>query len=632
MSRSGRLALPDDILLSVDKAARYIGNEVNAVIKDKDSVDIRIAMCFPDVYEIGMSHIGMQILYSMWNERSDVWCERVFCPWPDLFSVMKERGIRLFALESQEEIISFDFVGITLMYEMCYTNVLEMLDLSGIPLHSKDRGDDCPIVMGGGACTYNPEPIAPFFDFFYIGEGEVMYDRILDLYKSHKHSGNYSRKAFLHEAAKLPGVYVPSLYEVTYNEDDTIKSHSPIYPDIPSVIKRQVVKDLDSAYYPTKPVVPNVRAVQDRAVIEVQRGCIRGCRFCQAGDTYRPTRERSVEKCLSIAKDVLSSTGYDELSLSSLSTSDYRELSRLMDELIDICKEENVNISLPSLRIDAFSLDVMGKVQDVKKSSLTFAPEAGSQRLRDVINKGLSVSDIMDGAKKAFLLGWNKVKLYFMLGLPTETKEDREAIADLSNELAALYYDAIPKEKRKGRVSVNVSTSFFVPKPFTPFQWYRMFEPGEYLSRAHDVNSAIKSQLNHKSISYSWHDAETTVLEGVFALGDRRIAPAIEYAYKKGQIFDAWTDFFDFSVWEEAFEKTGIDKDFYIGRIKPISEILPWDFIDCGVSRKFLEKEWERAFEGTVTPNCRSRCSSCGCLDMKTGVCVEERKKSEDAL
>ena len=629
MSLTKRLALPDDILLKVEKAARYIGNEVNAVYKDKDSVDIRIAMCFPDVYEIGMSHIGMQILYSMWNERPDTWCERVFSPWPDLFSVMKERGIKLFALESQEELLSFDLIGITMMYEMCYTNVLEILDLSGIPLYSKDRGDDCPIVMGGGACTYNPEPIADFFDLLYVGEGEVQYDHLLDLYKRHKHSGSYSRKAFLHEAAKIPGVYVPLLYEVSYNPDNTIKAFTPLYPDIPAVIKRQVVNDLDGAPYPEKPVVANVKAVQDRAVIEVQRGCIRGCRFCQAGTTYRPARERSVERCLSIAKEQLKAAGYDELSLSSLSTSDHKELPVLMDELISFCREMNVNISLPSLRIDAFSLDVMEKVQDVRKSSLTFAPEAGSQRLRDVINKGLSVEDIMNGARDAFLLGWNKVKLYFMLGLPTETKEDREDIAHLANEVAVLYYDTIRKEDRKGRVSVNVSTSFFVPKPFTPFQWYRMFSPGEYLGRAHDVNSTIKSELNHKSITYSWHDAETTVLEGVFALGDRRIAPAIEYAYKKGQIFDAWTDFFDFDVWKEAFEKTGINIDHYIGRIKPLDEILPWDFIDCGVSRKFLEREWERAKEGVVTRNCREGCSLCGCFDMKTGVCVEERFKRE---
>ncbi|MBP5164265.1 MAG: TIGR03960 family B12-binding radical SAM protein [Lachnospiraceae bacterium] len=627
MSLAKRLALPDDVLMKVDKAARYIGNEVNAVYKDKESVDIRIAMCFPDVYEIGMSHIGMQILYSMWNERPDTWCERVFCPWPDLFSMMKERGIRLFALESQEELLSFDLVGITLMYEMCYTNILEILDLSGIPLHSKDRGDEYPIVMGGGACSYNPEPIADFFDLFYLGEGEVQYDQILDLYKSHKHSKSYSRKAFLHEVAKIPGVYVPSLYEVSYNPDNTIRAFTPLYPDIPTVIKRQVVSDLDSAPYPKKPVVANVKAVQDRAVIEVQRGCIRGCRFCQAGTTYRPARERSAKTCLNIAKEQLRSTGYDELSLSSLSTSDHKELPVLMDELISFCREENVNISLPSLRIDAFSLDVMEKVQDVKKSSLTFAPEAGSQRLRDVINKGLSVEDIMKGARDAFLLGWNKVKLYFMLGLPTETKEDREDIAHLANEVAALYYDTIKKEDRKGRVSVNVSTSFFVPKPFTPFQWYRMFEPGEYLSRAHDVNAAIKSELNHKSITYSWHDAETSVLEGIFALGDRRIAPAIEYAYKKGQIFDAWTDYFNFGIWEEAFEKTGINTDFYISRIKPLDEILPWDFIDCGVSREFLEKEWERAKEGVVTKNCRKGCSLCGCFDMKTGVCVERRDR-----
>lgn len=619
-----KLALSDEILMQIDKPARYIGNELNAVKKDKADVDIRFAMCFPDVYEIGMSHLGIQILYDMFNKRSDTWCERVYSPWPDLHAILKEQNIPLFGLESQEPLKEFDFIGITLQYEMCYTNILQILDLSQIPLLSKDRSNDNPIVIGGGPCSYNPEPIADFFDIFYIGEGEVVYDNLLELYKEHK-KGNYDRAAFLHEAAKIPGLYVPSLYEVTYKEDNTIASFTPIYDDIPRTIKKQVEMQLSEAVYPEKPVVPFIKATQDRIVLEIQRGCIRGCRFCQAGMIYRPNREKRVSDLKEKARQMIRNTGYEEISLSSLSSSDYKELPELLDFLIDECKDQHINISLPSLRIDAFSLDVMSKVQDVKKSSLTFAPEAGSQRMRNVINKGLTVENILGGAEEAFKGGWNKVKLYFMLGLPTETEEDMRAIPELANDIAALYYDTVPKEQRNGKCQVTISTSFFVPKPFTPFQWAGMFTPEDYLGRAKIVNDHLKEQLNHKSIRYNWHEADVTVLEGLLARGDRRVAKAILYVYEHGGFFDAWREFFDYNRWLEAFEACGISIDFYALRERPLDEILPWDFIDIGVTKEFMIREWNQAHKETVTPNCRMRCSGCGAKEFHGGVCYEDK-------
>ena len=616
-----KLALSDEILLEIEKPARYIGNEINSVMKDKEKVDIRFAMCFPDVYEIGMSHLGIQILYDMFNRREDTWCERVYSPWPDLDTIMRKENIPLFALESQDNIKDFDFLGITIQYEMCYTNILQILDLSQIPLHASERSEDDPIVMGGGPCAYNPEPLAKFFDIFYIGEGETVFDELLDEYKIWKKSGK-SRKEFLEKAAEIPGLYVPAFYDAEYNEDGTLAAFYPNNKHAKETIDKQVVMDFDNVCYPKEPVVPFIKATQDRVTLEIQRGCIRGCRFCQAGMIYRPTREKNVEFLKETAKEMLESTGHEEISLSSLSSSDYSKLPELIDFLIEECSERNVNISLPSLRIDAFSLDVMSKVQDIKKSSLTFAPEAGTQRMRNVINKGLTQEDILNGSFKAFQGGWSRVKLYFMLGLPTETEEDMKGIAHLAEEVAKKYYE-IPKDQRHGRCQIVVSTSFFVPKPFTPFQWAPMCKKEEYLDRAKIVKSEIRAQLNQKSIKYNYHEADVTVLEGILARGDRKVADVLELAYKKGALFDAWSEYFRYDLWMESFEELNIDPEFYTLRQRPLDELLPWDFINAGVTKKFLQKEWKTAMEETVTPNCRMKCSGCGAGKYKGGVCIE---------
>lgn len=617
-----KLALSNEILMSIDKPARYIGNEVNMVRKNLDDVAIRFAMCFPDVYEIGMSHLGIQILYDMFNQRPDVYCERVYSPWSDLHKIMKEQGIPLFTLETQSPVKDMDFLGITIQYEMCYTNILQILDLSRIPLLAEMRTEDDPIVIGGGPCTYNPEPLADFFDLFYIGEGETRYDELFELYKTVRKQGG-TRQEFLRAACHLPGIYVPSLYEVSYREDGLIASFAPKYDDVPSTVRKEVQMDVTHTSYPRKPLVPFIKATQDRVVLEIQRGCIRGCRFCQAGMIYRPTRERELSMLKSCAKEMLESTGHEEISLSSLSSSDYSQLAELIDYLMEF-REKGVNISLPSLRIDAFSLDVMSKVQDVRKSSLTFAPEAGSQRLRDVINKGLTEEVILNGAGLAFEGGWQKVKLYFMLGLPTETEEDRKEIPRLADKIARRYYE-IPKEKRNGKCQITISTSFFVPKPFTPFQWASMYPKEEYLARARTVNEEMKEQLNRKSLKYNWHEADVTVLEGVFARGDRRVGQVLLKAYEKGCLFDAWSEFFDNQKWMESFEECGVSIDFYNLRARETDEILPWDFIDCGVSKSFLMREWQRARKGEVTSNCRMQCSGCGASQFGGGVCLEHQ-------
>lgn len=611
--------LNEKILMQVEKPARYIGNEPNMCIKDPENVAINLALCFPDVYEIGMSNIGIQIIYELFNRREDTYCERVFSPWHDLDAMMREQNIPLFTLETQRPVRDMDMLGISMGYELCYTNILQVLDLSGIPLYAKDRTDQDPIVFGGGTCAYNPEPIADFFDFLYIGEAETRYDEVLDLYKKYRKD----RKRFLREVSHVEGIYVPSLYDVEYNSDGTIKSFYPLFEDVPESVKRQVVADMDSVRFIDRPIVPFIKVTQDRVVLEIMRGCIRGCRFCQAGIIYRPLREHSLEYLKDYAVKMLEITGADEISLSSLSSSDYSKIAELLDFLIDYTSKKKINISLPSLRIDAFSLDVMNKVQDVKKSSLTFASEAGTQRLRDVINKGITEEDIMKGSMEAFRGGWNKVKMYFMLGLPTETPEDRDGIGNLCERIAENYY-TIPKEERTGKVQIQASSSFFVPKPFTPFQWAPMYTAEEYRDMAGAVKDHIREQLNQKCIKYAWHDPEVSVLEGVFARGDRKLSKLIETAYKKGCIYDAWSDSFRPDLWDEAFDECGLSKAFYNRERKP-DEILPWDFIDMGVSREFLVREWNNALSGTVTANCRQQCSGCGARCFEGGVCFENK-------
>ncbi len=606
------------LLLSVEKPGRYSGGEINSVIKDKAKVDVRFAFCFPDTYEIGMSHLGMKILYSQFNEREDVWCERVFAPWIDFEEKMRERKIPLFALESRDPIKDFDFIGFTLQYEMCYTNVLNMLDLAEVPLKSSERDEKYPLVVAGGPCVCNAEPIADFIDIFFLGEGEEIDLELIDLYKKHKKNG-YNKQEFLKEAAKIEGVYVPSLYDVEYYEDGKIKAVVP-KDDAPKTIKKRIIKDMDSCYYPDKFVVPFIQIVHDRAVQEIFRGCIRGCRFCQAGFIYRPVREKSAEVVNKQARCLCESTGYDEVSLSSLSTSDYRELEPLLNDMLEWTEKSHVSLALPSLRIDNFSEELLEKISHVRKSGLTFAPEAGTQRLRDVINKNVTEEEILETCKTAFKGGYTAVKLYFMMGLPTETDEDLKGIAELGQKIVDLYYSLDTRPNGKS-VSVSISVAVFVPKPFTPFE----FEPQITAEEMVRKQEFLKSQITTRKISLSMHDSSTSFLEAVFAKGDRRLGSVLLSAFEKGCKFDSWTECFQNDKWQEAFRECGINPEFYALRSRDYDEINPWDHLDYAVSKEFLIRENKLAHKDTTTPNCREKCSNCGAVCYGKGVCFERR-------
>ena len=606
------------LLLSVQKPGRYSGGEINSVIKDKQKVDVRFAFCFPDTYEIGMSHLGMKILYSQFNSREDIWCERVFAPWTDFEEVMRREKLPLFALESRDPIKDFDFIGFTLQYEMAYTNVLNMLDLAGVPLKSKDRKELSPLVVAGGPCACNPEPLADFVDIFFLGEGEEVDLEVIDLYKEHKKKGS-SKEEFLKAAAKIEGVYVPSLYDLEYNPDGTIASLS-AKGDTPKSVKKRIIKDLDKVYYPDSFVVPFIEIVHDRVVEEVFRGCIRGCRFCQAGFIYRPVREKSAETVNRQAKRLCENTGYDEISLSSLSTSDYREIEPLLSKMLDWTEKSHVSMALPSLRIDNFSEELLEKINHVRKSGLTFAPEAGTQRLRDVINKNVTEDEIINTCKMAFAGGYTAVKLYFMLGLPTETDEDLKGIADLGQKIVDTYYSMPNKPKGKS-VSVSISVSTFVPKPFTPFQ----FEPQITEEEIRRRQEYLKSCITTRKISLSYHDSSTSFLEGVLARGDRRLGAVIEEAFLSGCRFDSWTECFNLEKWLDAFKKCGISPEFYANRKREYSEINPWDHLDYAVTKSFLIKESKLAHSEQTTPNCREKCAGCGANCYGEGVCFENR-------
>ncbi len=607
-----------EILLQAEKPARYIGNEINMVKKDPKKADIRIAFCFPDVYEVGMSHLGLQILYYFLNRREDTYCERCFAVWHDMEKLMCENGIPLFALETGDPIRDFDFVAFTLQYEMSYTNIINMLDMAGIPIWSKDRGEDDPLVIAGGPCAYNPEPLADIVDIFYIGEGEVSYDEFLDIYAENKKNGG-TKQDFLEKCLKIEGIYVPKFYDVNYKENGEIASFEPNHPDAPRVIKKVIVKDMDNVFYPDKQLVPLIETVHDRVTLEVFRGCIRGCRFCQAGYVYRPVREKSCDRLTELADKLLKNSGHEEISLISLSTGDYRSFEELADRLIESYSKDSVSISLPSLRIDAFSLDLMERVQAVRKSGLTFAPEAGTQRLRDVINKGITEDEILSGCALAFAGGWNRVKLYFMTGLPTETDDDLMGIVKLSEAIVDKYFE-IPKEDRKGRpVSVTVSSACFVPKPFTPFQWCAQSTIDEFTRK----QRLVKTSMTRKQVKYNYHEPHLSSLEGVMARGDRRVGKAIYRAWELGAKFDSWSELFNYDAWVRAFKDTGVSPEFYANRERSYDEILPWDHISIGIDKDFFIKEAEKAKAGEVTPNCRKECAHCGAARFGGGVCFE---------
>ena len=606
------------LLLSVQKPGRYSGGEINSVIKDKEKVDVRFAFCFPDTYEIGMSHLGMKILYSQFNSREDIWCERVFAPWPDFEEAMRKNNIPLFALESRDSIKDFDFIGFTLQYEMCYTNVLNMLDLAGLPVRSEERRELSPLVVAGGPCCCNAEPLADFIDLFFLGEGEEVDLEVIDLYKEFKKKGG-SKAEFLRAAAKIEGVYVPSLYDVSYNEDGTVKAVTP-KDGAPKQVKKRIIKDMDSVFYPDKFVVPFIEIVHDRAVQEIFRGCIRGCRFCQAGFIYRPVREKSADTINRQAKALCESTGYDEISMSSLSTSDYTELEPLLNKMLCWTEPNEISLALPSLRVDNFSKELLEKINHVRKSGLTFAPEAGTQRLRDVINKNVTEEEIFRTCKTAFEGGYTAVKLYFMLGLPTETDEDLEGIAALGQKIIDLFY-SLPERPKGKSPSVSISVSTFVPKPFTPFQ----FEPQIGKEEIERRQQHLKYSNKNRRVNISWHDSSTSLLEGAFARGDRRLGRVLEAAFKKGCRFDSWNEFFKPELWEEAFREIGLSPEFYAGRKREYDEINPWDHLDYGVTKKFLIKENELAHNAVTTPNCREKCAGCGAACYGEGVCFEKR-------
>lgn len=608
----------EQCLKKVQKPARYIGNEFNSVHKEWTPDTVSVAFCFPDVYEVGMSHLGMKILYHMLNDKQDTVCERVFAPWDDMEQEMRKEGIPLLSLESAKPVKDFDLVGFTLQYEMSYSNIINMLDLAEIPLRTKERKLSDPFIHCGGPCAYHAEPLSDIVDFFILGEGEEVNGEIVDVYRKWKNSGQ-PRVSFLEEISKIQGVYVPSFYDVTYNEDNTIKSFEPNRNGVPKKVKKRIIKDMDNTYIPEKLIVPFMETVHDRIMLELFRGCIRGCRFCQAGYIYRPVRERSVDKLLKVAENSIKATGYEEMSMSSLSTSDYTKLFELTDGLLALTVDKKINLSLPSLRVDNFSMELMEKVQKVKKSGLTFAPEAGTQRMRDVINKNVLEEDLIRTAKIAFSGGYNRIKLYFMLGLPTETTEDVLGIGQLAEKVIDAFYE-IPKEERKGRsVSVTVSTSFFVPKPFTPFQW----EPQNKLEEMEEKARILKESITNKKIVYNWHSSDVSFLEEVFAKGDRRLGEVLITAQKLGCKFDGWTDFFDYDKWMQAFELNGIDPAFYANRTMSHDEILPWDYADIGVSKEYLIKEHQKAYKGETTPSCRDKCMGCGAAQFGGGVCFE---------
>ena len=609
--------ITDHILYKVEKPSRYVGGELNQVVKDPKDVDIRFAFCFPDVYEVGMSHLGTRILYHTINARKDTYCERVFAPWPDMEEQLRKNEIPLMTLETKDPLTEFDILGFTLQYEMSYTNILNMLDMAGINYRASERREDEPIIMAGGPCAYNPEPLYDIVDFFEIGEGEEIMNDVLDVYKKYKGKGK--KKEFLREIAKIEGVYVPSLYDVTYNEDGTIKEFKPKYDDVPAKIKKRIVNNFDKVDFPLDMIVPYSEIVHDRVVLETSRGCTNGCRFCQAGMIYRPVREKTTNTLMEQARKMIEATGYQEVSLASLSICDYSDIQNLVSSLILEHGDKNVGVALPSIRVDAFSVDLIKEIQKVRKTGLTFAPEAGSQRMRDIINKGLTEERILEATKSAFESGWSTIKLYFILGLPYEELEDAAGIGELAEKMAAVYYE-IPKEKRAKGLKITVSTSILVPKPFTPFQWAPMARPDEVWQKI----DAVKGSIKTRAIHYNYHEQKTSFMEAVFARGDRRTCELLIKAFEKGAKFDGWSEYFNYDIWMEAMKECNIDEDFYVYRDRSYDEILPWDFIDIGVNRRYLEVENEKAKRAELTQNCRKGCTGCGInVNFKEGKCFE---------